>query len=206
VDPPQRLQVSGAARYTPNNFNRRATQLSARSVGRREVTIQDLGSVGELIAAVATIVTLGYLAVQLRQNTATVRASTRVAHTQGVHTLNALLAQEQENYIFWAGLAGELEQDKVRRFESLLVIMLQNFEQSWQFHNDGVVDAPTWAGQISSLEWLTNEPGFRMWWSRWAFAMNPEFARVVNGIMSKEPKDQPPIAAAAQQSAAADSA
>ena len=32
---PQRLQPSGAARYTPDNLNRRAAQLSARSVGRR---------------------------------------------------------------------------------------------------------------------------------------------------------------------------
>ena len=39
------------------------------SVGRQEVTIQDLGSLGELIAAVATIVTLAYLAVQIRSNT-----------------------------------------------------------------------------------------------------------------------------------------
>ena len=31
------------------------------------MTIQDLGSLGELIAAVATVLTLGYLAVQLRQ-------------------------------------------------------------------------------------------------------------------------------------------
>jgi hypothetical protein len=33
------------------------------------VTLQDLGSLGELIAAVATVATLIYLAVQIRQNT-----------------------------------------------------------------------------------------------------------------------------------------
>ena len=40
------------------------------------MTIQDLGSLGELIAAVATIATLVYLAMQIRQNTKQVRAST----------------------------------------------------------------------------------------------------------------------------------
>ena len=40
------------------------------------VTIQDLGSIGELIAAVATLVTLAYLAIQIRQNTRALRAST----------------------------------------------------------------------------------------------------------------------------------
>ena len=33
------------------------------------MTIQDLGSIGELVAAIATIATLAYLALQIRQNT-----------------------------------------------------------------------------------------------------------------------------------------
>ncbi len=37
------------------------------------MTIQDLGSLGELIAAVATVATLVYLALQIRQNTHTLR-------------------------------------------------------------------------------------------------------------------------------------
>jgi hypothetical protein len=42
------------------------------------VTIQDLGSLGELIAAVATVATLAYLAIQIRQNTTSVRAASRL--------------------------------------------------------------------------------------------------------------------------------
>lgn len=39
------------------------------------MTIEELGAPGELLAAVATIVTLIYLALQLRQNTAALRLS-----------------------------------------------------------------------------------------------------------------------------------
>lgn len=170
------------------------------------MTIQDLGSVGELLAAVATVVTLGYLAVQLRQNTATARAGTRASHTQAVHAVNALLVQEQESYLFWTGLADELEQDKVSRFDALLSMLVQNHEQSWQFHKDGVVDDATWAGQSASLEWYANEPGFRRWWSTWGDQMNPNFANLVNQVISKEPRDRPPITGAAQHGAEVDSA
>jgi hypothetical protein len=169
------------------------------------VTIQDLGSVGELVAAVATIATLGYLAVQLRQNTATVRTSTRASHTQATHTLNVLLVQEEENHIFWAGLADELDEDKFSRFEALLGILVQNYEQNWQFNKDGVIDASTWAGQLSSLERFAYEPGFRRWWANWGDQMNPDFASVVNEIMSRAPKDRQTVAPAVQQCAAADS-
>ena len=35
-----------------------------------DVTIQDLGSIGEFVAAIATVATLVYLAIQIRSNTA----------------------------------------------------------------------------------------------------------------------------------------
>ena len=41
------------------------------------VTIQDLGSLGELIAALATLVTLFYLALQIRANTVLAKAEAK---------------------------------------------------------------------------------------------------------------------------------
>ena len=38
------------------------------------MAIQDLGSLGKLIATVATVATLVYLAIQLKQNTRTLRS------------------------------------------------------------------------------------------------------------------------------------
>ena len=40
------------------------------------MNIQDLGSIGELVAALATLLTLGYLAIQLKQNTRALRSQT----------------------------------------------------------------------------------------------------------------------------------
>jgi hypothetical protein len=40
------------------------------------MSLQDLGNIGEFVAAVAVVVSLIYLAVQIRQNTRSVRAST----------------------------------------------------------------------------------------------------------------------------------
>jgi hypothetical protein len=44
------------------------------------VTIQDLGSIGELVAAVATVATLFYLALQIR-------GSTRVARSEAAQNV-----------------------------------------------------------------------------------------------------------------------
>jgi len=45
------------------------------------MTIQDLGNIGELVAAIATVATLVYLAIQIRSNTIAVRS----AAAQSVH-------------------------------------------------------------------------------------------------------------------------
>ena len=45
----------------------------ARTEG--DVTLEDLGNVGEFVAAIATLITLIYLAVQIRQNTGSVKAA-----------------------------------------------------------------------------------------------------------------------------------
>ncbi len=39
------------------------------------MTVQDLGSIGELIAAIATVATLVYLAMQIRQNSTAVKSA-----------------------------------------------------------------------------------------------------------------------------------
>ncbi len=39
------------------------------------MTIQEIGSLGEFVAAIATIATLVYLAIQIRQNTAVARSA-----------------------------------------------------------------------------------------------------------------------------------
>ena len=50
----------------------------ARSTHRATaVTLQDLGSLGEFIAAIATLATLIYLALQIRQNTLESQAASR---------------------------------------------------------------------------------------------------------------------------------
>lgn len=60
------------------------------------VTIQDLGSIGELIAAVATVATLLYLARQLRANTAAVQGDSRRAHRATSTAVNMAIASDPE--------------------------------------------------------------------------------------------------------------
>ncbi len=60
------------------------------------MTIQDWGAIGEIVGGVAVVVTLIYLALQIRQNTRAVRLSTSHAVTEDVRNMFALMAEQTE--------------------------------------------------------------------------------------------------------------
>lgn len=63
---------------------------------RGSMTIQELGSIGELIAAIATVATLLYLATQIRQNNRNLRESTSASMNQGWASINSRLSSDEQ--------------------------------------------------------------------------------------------------------------
>ena len=56
------------------------------------MTLEDLGNVGEFTAAIATLVTLVYLALQIRQNTRSVRSAAYQSAVASSVQLGTMLA------------------------------------------------------------------------------------------------------------------
>jgi len=60
------------------------------------MNIQDLGALGELIAAVATVATLLYLAIQIQQNNRNLQESTSASIHQGWASINSRLSSDEQ--------------------------------------------------------------------------------------------------------------
>jgi len=58
------------------------------------VTIQDLGSIGEFVAAIATVATLVYLSVQIRSSNRLARAEASRAPNSDLNAINAAFATD----------------------------------------------------------------------------------------------------------------
>jgi hypothetical protein len=87
------------------------------------VTLQDLGSLGKLIAAVATIATLIYLAIQIRGNTIVSKAEARRANRGASNAANLSVVQDGEvARIFLTGLSesSKLDPEEWARFSCLI--------------------------------------------------------------------------------------
>ncbi len=85
------------------------------------MTLQDSGSLGELVGAIATVATLAYLAVQIRSNTHAVRSSAAQSVHESFATWYRMLAGARVQITAGPGTAirQEAHRDAADSFRSL---------------------------------------------------------------------------------------
>jgi hypothetical protein len=133
------------------------------------VTIQDWGSIGELIAAVATVLTLIYLALQIRANTAAVKAESR---RREVDTAAPYATSIVENpdvaRVFLAGLAGEpgLSPEDFTRFAFLMGQLVGVEAAFFDEVQLGVGSADRLEDRERQLVRFLSTAGGRKWWKQ----------------------------------------
>ena len=142
------------------------------------MTIQDLGSIGEFVAAVATIVTLAYLATQIRQNTRAVRATSHQAATDSFNAINTLVAHDpclaRIYRVGSDGLANLTEDERVQ-FSFLFLAAFRVFETVYYQSKAGTLEDQLSAIEQNSVALLLRSSGGREWWEENPFAFSPEF-------------------------------
>ena len=132
------------------------------------MTIQDLGSLGELVAAIATVATLGYLAVQIRQNTASVRmASHRGVADQFQLTNLTVLQDPAIAEIVMRGLPDSSSLSEVERFrfELFLMAIFRTYEELYQLSQKGMIDPDLWECREQSMIYWLSHQSVSSWWA-----------------------------------------
>ena len=95
------------------------------------MNIQDLGSIGELIAALATLFTLGYLAIQLKQNTSALKSQTFQQSSMDMSlTANSVSSDGELAKIIIKAENGidSLSSDEKLRFHFWMLVAVRRFE------------------------------------------------------------------------------
>jgi len=146
------------------------------------MSLQDLGSIGNLIGAIAVVVSLVYLAIQVRQNTRAVRASTeRAVFAQNMDFDRMLVSDPELNRIWTLGRSkpDQLTEEQSRRFRRMMSMYYRHFEDLYFQHQDALVgDRVFDAWRTIGLE-LSTQPGAILWWNRYSGVLTEEFRRYV---------------------------
>jgi hypothetical protein len=154
--------------------------------------LERLSALAELISAVAIVVTLGYLAVQTRQNTAATQAAVR--QSMVVEDRELLFKQMEFPFVAAGEYNGrELTRDQRVQLISFLVAMVRVRENQWLQYQNGVIDEATWATYRVPLLIILSQPFSRRWWQIRSEAgeFTEGFVNDVNELLADTPIQTP---------------
>ncbi len=137
-----------------------------------------------MLGAVGVIITLGYLAVQIRQNTRSVRASTFHDSASRAGDFSRAIAEQKDlARIYRTGMGGidQLEDDDDRiRFVMLLSTLFRQYEDLFFQYRAGTLSSESWDAWRNSLRSTLSNPGFSPFWDVRRLAFTESFRQFVD--------------------------
>ncbi len=131
------------------------------------MSIQELGSIGEFIAAIATITTLVYLAFQINQNTRAVKASMLEVTGSRSMELAKFVASDPEltRIVTTAMTHGpELEEADKLRLQLVFMAAMRSYELTVAHKASKYLDPTEYSGFGSNLSGWVGASYFSAWW------------------------------------------
>ena len=131
------------------------------------MTIQDLGSIGEFVAAIVVVITLIFLTVQTRQNTQAVKNSTALSGLQFWTDFAARIAHDPEmTDLYVRGMLSftTLTPDDKVRFDLLAVTFTKAAETFFRLNRGGSLDPSEWESWERSISLSSMSQSARGGW------------------------------------------
>jgi hypothetical protein len=151
-----------------------------------------IGAVGEIIGAIAVVISLIYVGVQIRQNTVvTKRSNARQTASDHERALTNFLEEDVAELIL-RGLndIGALSHVEQYRFDLAVSIWLESIEQAYADAAIGSFPQEQLVSYRNRLFIMLSSPGGREWWSRRKVWFSEEFRAEIERLEKQgAPKD-----------------
>ena len=155
--------------------------------------ITTLAAWGEFLGGIAVVVSLIYLAFQVRQsrdqmiqNSRLISAQTTAATSQVRLMTYSLIVQDPEvARIWWDGLEDRdsLSDADRRRFDPLFTMQFHSDAQQFQFHRDGIGSPVQWDIVEAGLRRSAQSSGVQQWLRDWRGSQSKEFCDYFDGLI-----------------------
>ena len=151
------------------------------------MNMTDVATWGQLISSAAVLVTLVYLAIETKQNTAATQANAR--QTQAVLDQSGLYhVVDYPEVIVNLVKPDPLTDTDQCRITYIWTPILRLREHEWRQYQIGVLDEESWLTHRGVISILFSTDRTRRWWKvmgRRAFS--PDFAAMVDSVIESEP-------------------
>jgi hypothetical protein len=157
------------------------------------LTLDALGNIGDFIGGIGVVVTLIYLAGQIRQNTQSVRVSAYHAAQRDVaDVLDSVASDPELTRIFFDGNQDydSLSREDRRRYALCITSLLRKLENILHQTRLGTLERAQWEGLFSEFRRIFGQPGTRAWWVRGRSAFNRELQDFIEQeVIAPSPDD-----------------
>ncbi len=153
------------------------------------MTFEDIGNLGDFIAAIATIATLAYLAFQIRLNTKSNQASTASAWFEQEATLAMFIAQHANIYRRGSTSFEGLNEDEAVVYLQIVALEIGDVWSGMVQHKNGLISETELATYEVMWKNYMAKPGFRSAWSKLRGEYADDFCQWVDSV-SAAPKDE----------------
>jgi hypothetical protein len=158
---------------------------------RYVMSIAELGSIGELVGAIATVATLAYLAIQIRGSTRAVRSASAQAVHESFATWYRMLATDGElTDLTTKGLRdySSLSESERGRFVSVAMAIVLCAQDAFIKWREGSLSPELWSGWEFVVMNLLLTPGGKGFWKERGYLFGAQFREhIENDIMKREP-------------------
>lgn len=144
--------------------------------------------IGELLVAVAVVVSVVFVAIEIRQNSeAQIRSTTQEAVGNYISSLERLVDNADFSCLYIRGVQDyrALSGADRLRFSAYYMSTYYQLQEMLQFAEEGSIDADTWSGFLGLLTETTQYPGVRQWFSDRRHWFNSDFQAYIDELMQE---------------------
>jgi len=134
---------------------------------------QLLGNYGEFVGAIAVVITLIYLAVQVRHSKEATEANTKSLHLQSYQSwqaanlqINMSISSPAQSGIVARGNMGaaNLTEETYVSYAMTHLAIMQMAQSADYLYRAGLLDRELWEAEMSRAAGILEAPGARQWW------------------------------------------
>lgn len=156
------------------------------------MNLDALGNIGEAVSSFAVIVSLVYLAFQMRQNTKSIQSQNHGRALDRISSIQSQMAQDSNfGRVYAAAVEDvtELTPGQRIQFTWAFYETFGAFEFMYHAAKDGVIPDEVWTRWQAICAWWLTFPGIQAIWKARPTPFTASFTAFVDGLLENNPAD-----------------
>ena len=152
------------------------------------MTMLDLATLGQILSSLAVLITLVYLAIEVKQNTAALHAQTRQALMTGSQSELFQVIEHPDIHINFIKKSNEISPEEYIRLHGFLTALMRAREFAWLQYQNDIIDEDQWHTEKGVIDVLLTIKRNRTWWEKLGRGFfSPDFVAFVDTLIEGKP-------------------